>query len=76
MNNNQTVYTKPKVSVSGLRRAKVILIEDIAKMRGTILSQVEFNELYDLDLDLLHAEVIRAQDQRYFNCERLKAKLY
>ncbi len=51
----------------GLRKAKVTLIEDVAKIRGVALSPVEFNELYDLDIDELHSEVIKAQDQRYFS---------
>ncbi len=77
MKTTQTVSTKEDKKAIGLRKAKSILIEDIAKIRGYALSTNEFNELYDLDIDQLLAAIIVAQDERYFDNRRLKAsKLY
>jgi len=53
----------------GLRHAKLTLIADIMdtmRTGGLQPSGNDFDELYDLDLDHLHLEMIKAQDRAFF----------
>jgi len=70
IHSQSSIFFGPQPKELYLRNAKICLIEDVFKARrfeGKEPTAKEFDELYDLDIDELHLEVIKAQDKAYFS---------
>ena len=60
------------------RQAKLMMIGDIFRIRHKLIEQEkgrdaygnEFNRLFDLTIDQLHIETIKAQDEVYFKGQK------